>query len=398
MNGVDNMLYMQSTNANDGTMTLNVTFDVGTDVNIDQVNAQNRVSQAQPNLPADVNQFGVTVKKTVEPAPAGDLALLAEGHLRRPLPRQLRDHQRQRRPLPRAGRGPGEELRHRRLRDAHLGEARQARQARPHGPRPAERRAAAEHGEPAGRIGAEPAPAGPGVHLHRPRPGPPGHRGGVRQHRRPAQSRRLDGAAQGRARIELGALTYQQSRRFNGKPAARSPSTRPPAPTPSPWPRASRRSMEELKERFPPDLDYAIALDTTLPVTEGINEIVHTLFEAMVLVILVVFLFLQSWRATLIPLIAVPVSLIGTFVVFPLLGFSINTLSLLRPGARHRPRGGRRDRGGGGGASTTSSTGSRPGRHAEGDEGGLGPGRRHRPGAVLGVHPGRPSWAGSRAG
>ena len=86
--------------------------------------------------------------------------------------------------------------------------------------------------------------------------------------------------------------------------------------------------MEDLKSRFPQGLDYAISLDTTLPVTEGMKEILHTLLEAIVLVIIVVFLFLQGWRATLIPLIAVPVSLIGTFAVFPMLGFSINTLSL----------------------------------------------------------------------
>ena len=87
-------------------------------------------------------------------------------------------------------------------------------------------------------------------------------------------------------------------------------------------------TMAELKTRFPPDMDYTVSLDTTLPVTEGINEILKTLAEAMVLVILVVFVFLQNWRATLIPLLTVPVSLIGTFALFPLLGFSINTLSL----------------------------------------------------------------------
>ena len=86
--------------------------------------------------------------------------------------------------------------------------------------------------------------------------------------------------------------------------------------------------MAQLKQRFPADLDYAVVLDTTRPVTEGMKETVTTLLEAMVLVIVVVFLFLQNWRATLIPVIAVPVSLIGTFAVFPLLGFSINTLSL----------------------------------------------------------------------
>ncbi len=86
--------------------------------------------------------------------------------------------------------------------------------------------------------------------------------------------------------------------------------------------------MEKLKQSFPPDLDYVVALDTTLAVTEGMKEIEHTLVEAIMLVIIVVFIFLQGWRATLIPLLAVPVSLIGTFALFPLFGFSINTLSL----------------------------------------------------------------------
>jgi len=89
-----------------------------------------------------------------------------------------------------------------------------------------------------------------------------------------------------------------------------------------------RKLMEESKTRFPQGLDYVIPLDTTLAVTEGLKEIEHTLFEAIGLVILVVFVFLQGWRATLIPLLAVPVSLVGTFILFPLLGFSINTLSL----------------------------------------------------------------------
>src|SRR5512138_159948 len=86
--------------------------------------------------------------------------------------------------------------------------------------------------------------------------------------------------------------------------------------------------MEEAKGRFPTDLDYIVGLDTTKAVSEGIHEIVKTLLEAIILVILVVYIFLQGWRATLIPACAVPVSLIGTFAVFPLLGFSINTLSL----------------------------------------------------------------------
>jgi HAE1 family hydrophobic/amphiphilic exporter-1 len=90
----------------------------------------------------------------------------------------------------------------------------------------------------------------------------------------------------------------------------------------------AKKLMEKIKQSFPPDLDYVVALDTTLSVTEGIKEIQHTLIEALVLVMIVVFVFLQGWRATLIPLLAVPVSLVGTFMLFPLFGFSINTLSL----------------------------------------------------------------------
>ena len=86
--------------------------------------------------------------------------------------------------------------------------------------------------------------------------------------------------------------------------------------------------MEQMKDRFPQDLDFMVSLDTTLSVTQGIKEIVTTLVIALILVILVVYIFLQGWRATLIPLLAVPVSLVGTFVLFPLFGFSINTLSL----------------------------------------------------------------------
>ena len=90
----------------------------------------------------------------------------------------------------------------------------------------------------------------------------------------------------------------------------------------------AKELMAKLKQSFPPDMDYVVALDTTLAVTEGMKEIEHTLVEAIVLVIIVVFIFLQGWRATLIPLLAVPVSLVGTFALFPLFGFSINTLSL----------------------------------------------------------------------
>src|ERR1051325_6190493 len=130
------------------------------------------------------------------------------------------------------------------------------------------------------------------------------------------------------ARIELGAQNYQQLARFGGKPAAIVAVYQSPGSNALAVADGVKKTMEELKQRFPPDLDYAIGLDTTRSVTEGIREIIETLLIAIVLVILVVYIFLQNWRATLIPMIAVPVSLIGTFAVFPLLGFSINTLSL----------------------------------------------------------------------
>jgi HAE1 family hydrophobic/amphiphilic exporter-1 len=129
-------------------------------------------------------------------------------------------------------------------------------------------------------------------------------------------------------RVELGAQAYNTRGRFNGKPAAVVSVYQLPGSNALAAATGVKKLMAELKQRFPRGLDYVIALDTTKPVTAGIKEMVKTLVEALGLVILVVYLFLQSWRATLIPLLAVPVSLVGTFIVFPLLGFSINTLSL----------------------------------------------------------------------
>src|SRR6266850_2288541 len=130
------------------------------------------------------------------------------------------------------------------------------------------------------------------------------------------------------ARVELGAQTYNQIGRLNGNPAAIIAIYQLPGSNAIDTMNRAKQLMEELKRRFPQDLDYTVSLDTTLAVSAGIKEIVKTLFEALALVIIVVFIFLQNWRATLIPLLAVPVSLVGTFAVFPLLGFSINTLSL----------------------------------------------------------------------
>ncbi len=199
------------------------------------------------------------------------------------------------------------------------------------------------------------------------------------------------------ARIELGALTYNQIGRFNGRPSRIIGVFQAPGSNALAVAEGVKKTMAELKTRFPEDLDYAISVDTTRPVTEGIHEIVTTLVEAMLLVILVVFLFLQNWRATLIPLIAVPVSLIGTFAFFPVPRLLDQHAVALRAGAGHRPGGGRRHRGRGGGRAS----------HRRGDDAARRPrSRRWR------RSPGRwsasrsssrrcssrsPSWAGSRA-
>jgi HAE1 family hydrophobic/amphiphilic exporter-1 len=129
-------------------------------------------------------------------------------------------------------------------------------------------------------------------------------------------------------RVELGTATYTQFGTFNGKPAAVVAAFQSPGSNALEVARNVRATLEGLKARFPPGMAYQVSLDTTAPVQAGIREILQTLLEAVLLVVLVVFVFLQSWRATLIPLLTVPVSLVGAFAVFPLLGFSVNTLSL----------------------------------------------------------------------
>ena len=328
MNGVDNMLYMMSTNANDGTMTLKVTYDIGTNVDIDQVNTQNRVSQASPNLPTSVNQYGVTVKKMMglpllvlsvySPNGAyngqflGNYATINinDALLRVPGVGQVTNF------------GAADyamriwvkpdQLTKLGMTVSDLNNAIQQQSAV----------------NPAGQIGAEPAPKGQQFTYAVRAPGRlvnPEDFGNIIVRQNPDGSTvRLKDVS----RIELGSLNYQQIGRYNGKPAVIVCVYQAPGSNALAVANQVKAQMQDLKTRFPQDLDYVVSLDTTLPITEGMKQIVHTLLEAIVLVIIVVFLFLQNWRATLIPLLAVPVSLIGTFAIFPMLGFSINTLSL----------------------------------------------------------------------
>jgi HAE1 family hydrophobic/amphiphilic exporter-1 len=328
MNGVDNMLYMMSTNANDGTMNLKVTYDVGTNVDIDQVNTQNRVAQASPNLPTSVNQYGVTVKKLMglpllvlsvySPNSAysgqflGNYATINinDAILRIPGVGQVTNF------------GAADyamriwvkpdQLTKLGMTVSDLTNAVQQQSAV----------------NPAGQIGAEPAPKGQQfTYAVR----APGRLENAEEFGNIIVRQNTDGSTvrlKDVSRIELGSLVYQQIGRYNQKPAVIIAVYQAPGSNALAVANKVKAQMEELKSRFPQDLEYKIAMDTTLPITEGMKEIVKTLLEAIALVILVVFLFLQNWRATLIPLLAVPVSLIGTFLIFPMLGFSINTLSL----------------------------------------------------------------------
>ena len=328
MNGVDNMLYMQSINANDGSQQLVVTFGVETDVNIDQVNVQNRLAQAQPNLPTDVNQFGLTTRKSTglpmlvfslySPHQTYDSLFLAnyaninvnDVLYRVPGVGEVRvfgssDYAMRIWVKPDV------------LAKLGLGVPDLANAVREQ-----------STVNPSGRVGAAPAPQGmEKTYTVRAQ----GRLETPEQFGQVVVRANPDGTVvrlKDVARIELGALNYQQSSRMNGQPSAIVAVFQSPGSNALATATGLRKTMEQLKQRFPADLDYAVVFDTTRPVSEGIRETVRTLIEALLLVIVVVFVFLQNWRATLIPVIAVPVSLIGTFAVFPLFGFSINTLSL----------------------------------------------------------------------
>ena len=328
MSGVDNMNYMYSNNANNGQLTLTVNFDVKTDPNTDQILAQMRQNQAASQLPAEVNSFGVTVQKsTAAPlmlfdlySPNGSydsefLANYAYINLNDQLTR-----------VPGIASvsvfGAGQYAMRFWVKPDQLAKLQITV------PEIINAIQTQNNVNPAGQIGSEPVPPGQEFTYT------------VRSQGRLTTEEefgnivvraKTDGSIvrlKDVARVQLGAQVYNLRGRLDGKPAAVVAVYQLPGSNAIAAAKGAKALMAEAKKRFPPGLDYAVALDTTLPVTEGIVEIEHTLLEALVLVILVVYLFLQGWRATLIPLLAVPVSLIGTFALFPLLGFSINTLSL----------------------------------------------------------------------
>ena len=329
MSGVDNMNYMYSLNSTaDGLMRLIVDYDVKTDPNTDLMLTQMRQTQAASQLPSDVTNYGITVQKTVTAplmlvtlySPKGTydarfLANYAYINLSDQINRSYGIGSVQ-------VFGAGQyamRLWVKPDRLAKLGitvpEIVSAIQSQ-------------NSVNPAGQVGSEPIPKGQQFTYSVQAQGrmtSPEEFGDIiiRESAGGAVVQLKDVA-----RVELGAQSYNMVSRLDGKESAILAAYQLPGSNAVQAANEIRKLMAELKGRLPEDVDYAISLDTTQAVNEGMKEIVLTLVIAIVLVLIVVFVFLQGWRATLIPLLAVPVSLVGTFIFFPLFGFSINTLSL----------------------------------------------------------------------
>jgi len=329
VNGAKNMIYMQSINGSDGTTTLLVSFDVGSDVDLDQVQVQNRLAQAQSSLPATVSAYGLTTQQSVgipllvytiaSPKQTYDQTFLSNY-----VAINIQDE---------LARIPG------------IGQVRifgASNYAMRVWVAPdtlsklqltvtdiANAIAAQNIVNPAGTIGGEPAP--PGTELTYT----------VRAKGRLLTAEEFgdiilransDGSLvrlKDVARISLGAESYTQQAYSNGEPASAILLYQNPGSNALEAATRAKAKMAELAEHFPEDMAVRLTLDTTIPVTEGAKEILITLLEAIALVVLVVFVFLQNWRATLIPILTIPVSLVGAFMFFPMVGFTTNTLSLL---------------------------------------------------------------------
>src|SRR5438128_1796922 len=329
MSGVDNMLYMYSiSQTSGGQMQLRVDFDLTTDPSTDQVLTNLRYSQAASQLPPDVVNQGVTVRKSVT-SPLGLFALYSPKGTYDPLFLANYAYVNINDPMTRVpGIGqvqvfpPAQYAIRLWVRPDTLGklditvnEIVSALQAQ-------------NTVNPAGQVGANPVPSGQEfTYTVRAQ----GRLVSIEDFENVVVRARPDGSmvrVRDVARVELGAQSYNVQSRLNGRPGAIIAVYQLPGSNAVDTMKAATKLMEEAKAHFPNDVDYVTALDTTQAVSAGVREIVKTLFEALALVVIVVFIFLQRFRATLIPLLAVPVSLVGTFMLFPLLGFSINTLSL----------------------------------------------------------------------
>jgi hydrophobe/amphiphile efflux-1 (HAE1) family protein len=328
VNGVDKLLYMQSYSSNDGKMTLNVTFDVGTDVDIMQVNTQNRVNQAEAQLPDAVKSQGVITNRSSPDillaiglsSPKGTydgvfLGNYADINLVDQIKRV---------------KGVGD-VRNFTAQDYSMRVWLMPDKLASLGITPSDIYNAIQEQNaqaPAGRIGAEPAPKGQESQYN------------VRAQgllKSPEEFAEIivrsnnDGSQvkiKDVGRVELGAQTYDLRARLDKAPAGALGVYLAPGANALQTAEDVKAILDEASDRFPPDMEYSITLDSTLPIKASMESIVHTLFEAIVLVLIVVFIFLQSFRATIIPMLTVPVALLGVFIAFPMLGFSVNTLTM----------------------------------------------------------------------
>jgi multidrug efflux pump len=328
LNGVEGMLYQSSQATADGTMTLTVTFGLGTDLDKAQVQVQNRVAQVLPKLPQEVQRAGVVTNKAspdltmvvhlISPDQRYDMLYLsnyAQLHVRDALAR-----------IPGAGdvqmfgAGPyamrvwldPEKVAARGLTAGDVIRAIREQNVQ----------------VAAGQIGAPPAPGAADFQVAI---NAQGRLSDEEDFRQIIIRNDPDGSVtrvKDVARVELGSNNYALRSLLNNKPAIALPIFQRPGSNALELSKNVRSTMAELKKDFPQGMDYKIVYDPTVFVRGSIDAVVHTLIEAILLVVLVVVLFLQSWRASVIPLIAVPVSLIGTFAMMHLMGFGLNTLTL----------------------------------------------------------------------
>ncbi len=328
INGVDNMIYMKSTNANDGTMVIDVSFDVGTDPDMNTVLTQNRVSAATAKLPESVKKYGVTTQKSL-PNILMLVTLTSDGRYDQDFLGNyalinIKDQLARIKGIGRVDiMGAADYSMRIWVKPDRLSQMGLTV--------PEIIKAINEQNiiVPGGKFGAEPAPPGTEftytVRL-------PDRFNSAEAFEEIVVRTQADGSQiklGDVATINLGVESYNMIPRLNGKTAAIVALYQAPGSNAVELAEKAIVEMDRLAKDFPESINYEVSLDSTAPITAGIKDIIVTLIIALILVILVVFIFIQDWRATLIPTLAIPVSLIGAFMFFPALGFTINVLSLL---------------------------------------------------------------------